>query len=214
MEFVAIFFVELVFLYLLARNLHVGFGRLFYKITRREKWAVYLLAVLFLPGTFVHEISHFLTALLLIVPVGQVELMPEIQEGGVKLGSVPIGKTDPIRRFLIGIAPLVLGTTLILLTAYFFWTGQFDRKWWHFLIAAYLFFEVGNTMFMSKRDLAGAWKLVLVFVVAAIASYFLGIRLSPSSEFVEVIKRADIFLAIPIIIDLVFVISFKYFKLI
>ena len=37
-------------------------------------------ALIFAPGTLIHEASHFLMALFILVPVGQLEIIPEIQD--------------------------------------------------------------------------------------------------------------------------------------
>ncbi len=222
---------EILLLYLLARKLQIGFGRLFYKFTKSERLSGYLLAVLFLPGTFIHEIAHFLTALFLLVPVGQIELMPEVVgERSVKLGSVPIGKADPVRRFLIGVAPLVFGLLTIILTIYILSMYRYIDTWWQILLVGYFIFTIGNTMFLSRKDLEGAWKLLVLVVIAFITLYFIGLRINLeqlaqlllagrslgegwSNEVLEIIKKANIFLAIPVIIDIVFVTVFKVVKI-
>lgn len=221
MEFVGILVVEIVVLYLLAKNLQVGFARLFYKITGSQKATIYLLATLFLPGTFVHEIAHFLAALFLLVPVGQVELMPVIHEANkVKLGSVPIGQTDPVRRFLIGVAPLIFGSFIILFAMYLATTHNLLVRWWHFLLLGYLVFEVGNTMFLSSRDLEGAWKILVILIFALGIFYVLGLRIDPSrinllisDKVLAVFKNACLFMGIPIGIDLSFIFLFRLLKL-
>ena len=111
--------VELVILSLLTRRLHQHISQAVFRITKNQKTTMYVLAILFLPGTFIHEVAHFLTALVLLVPVGQPEFLPEAIEGNkIKLGSVPIAKTDPLRRFLIGIAlPANLGSTGLSITS-------------------------------------------------------------------------------------------------
>jgi hypothetical protein len=142
----------------------------------------YIFALIFLPGTFIHEMSHFLTALFLLVPVGQIELMPKLHEDGLKLGSVPIGKTDPIRRTLIGIAPIVLGLVII------FVTNTLTIPWF---IHAYIAFQIGNSMFSSKKDMEGAW---IIFIILIAITFKLNIN-------PEIFKMADLFLIVPIGID-------------
>ncbi len=208
-------------LFVLARNLHVGFGRLFYKLTKSEKSAGYLLAILFLPGTFIHEIAHFLTALFLLVPVGQIELMPEVEgPRSVKLGSVPIGKADPVRRFIIGAAPLIFGVLTIILTIYILSMYRYIDTWWQVLLVGYFIFTIANTMFLSRKDLEGAWKMFVLAVFVLALSYLIGFRFQPgqvtqllSSGVVEAIKKAGVFLAIPVVIDIVFVAMFKSVRL-
>src|SRR4051812_17870011 len=105
MLFLLLFFLELILLFILSRFLSRSLSLLFYHGTKSEKWAVWLLAIVFLPGTIIHELAHFLTAALLLVHVGDVEFMPKVHGSSVKLGSVAIGHTDIIRRAVIGFAP-------------------------------------------------------------------------------------------------------------
>jgi len=217
-----IFFLEIIFLFLLSRKVQTGFTRVFYKITGSEQKTIYLLAVLFLPGTFIHEISHFLMALSLLVPVGEIELMPEMIEGRkIKLGSVPIGKTDMFRRALVGFAPIIFGITIILTSLYFLISRDMITNIWISALVVYLSFEIGNTMFVSKRDLEGAWRLVIVALVFIIIFYLIGFRFDPQSfqslftqKVGEFFKTANIFLSIPVIINSVLVVIFKLLKVI
>src|ERR1035437_2432032 len=71
--------------------------------------SINFLSFLFLPGIIVHELSHILVAAILFVPVGSMEFAPKRHGNAVKLGSVEIAKTDPIRRSIIGCAPFFMG---------------------------------------------------------------------------------------------------------
>ena len=201
------FTLEVALLFVMSRQVYFGFGKIFYRMTKNEKWTGYLIAILFLPGTMVHEFAHFLTALFLLVPVGEIDLIPEFdrreEKLGIKLGSVPIGKTDPFRRFIIGIAPLIFGTILIFLALYYITVTDLTIVWWHYVLLGYLVFEIGNTMFLSKRDLEGAWKVLLVLVIVSFSSYILGYHPVLSKEVIDITEKAIIFLGMPIIIDMV-----------
>jgi hypothetical protein len=72
--------------------------------------------VLVLPGVVVHELSHWLMATILGVRVRKLSLGP-VPKGrnSVSLGSVRVAKVDPLRSSLIGVAPLLGGTAVILL---------------------------------------------------------------------------------------------------
>lgn len=124
------------------------------------------LALLYFPGTTLHELSHFLVAKILGVPTGNISLIPRFHEDGLELGHVQIGRTDFVRRFLVGIAPLVSGICVLIIIVYFVWSGTY--VWWVYLIFAYLALTVVNTMSLSKSDLAGAWKVFLILALALI----------------------------------------------
>ncbi len=75
-----------------------------------------------LPGTIVHELSHWLMAQLLFVRIDKVTipLLPKKSKGNqFILGNVQTVKTDPIRSSLIGVAPIFGGCAVILLIAHF-----------------------------------------------------------------------------------------------
>ena len=78
--------------------------------------AMFLYFVLVLPGVVVHELSHWLMATILGVRVSRLSLGP-VRKGrnSVSLGSVRVAKVDPVRASLIGVAPLLGATAVILL---------------------------------------------------------------------------------------------------
>jgi hypothetical protein len=209
---VYIVLLELVVLYLVSRKVRQQIGGSLYRLTKSKKWSIYLFAIIFLPGIFIHEASHFLAALFLFVPVGQFELMPEFIDGKLKLGSVPVAKTDFIRRFIIGIAPVIAGLAILfialnLLSIHRCIDSFCLDGFWGYLVFGYLVFEVANTMFSSKKDLEGAWTFFLVLVLGFVIVWFFGIRigLDPESlilqRAIDIAKSMSIFLLIPIIID-------------
>lgn len=210
MIFLVLLIAEIGVLYLLKRKTSQRIFNFFYRITRSRKTATYLFAILFLPGTFVHEMSHFLTALFLLVPVGQIELMPQVEENStekgqfsVRMGSVPIGKCDPIRRTLIGVAPIIFGLSIILGSIFYIYTRNLFTPL-VLTILVYIVFEVGNSMFSSKKDLEGSLIVAIMIVIIYLILYFLGVRVNLNIN-EEIFKTADIYLLVPIGIDLLFV---------
>lgn len=169
-------FAELVILFFISRFVINVIARLLYRITRSHRMTVGLFAFLFLPGTFVHEMAHLLMALVLLVPVGKMVLTPQIDGAQVKLGSVEVGKTDPIRRALIGVAPVIFGIAAIIASAVYIPLLPISFIW-HYVVIGYVVFEVGNTMFSSKRDLEGTIELVATIGVIVLLLYITGIRL-------------------------------------
>lgn len=196
---------EIFILYLLVRKVSKKILMFLYRITKNRKVASYLFATLFFPGTFVHEMSHFLTGLFLLVPVGKVELFPKIEESGIKMGSVAIGKTDSIRRTLVGIAPVIFGLAIILGSVFYVYEKGLFKEPVIVAILAYLIFEVGNTMFSSKKDLEGALVVFATAVLIYFFFYIFGLRIYFNLNF-EVIREVFLFLLVPIIIDLLLII--------
>ena len=166
-----------------------------------------LYALLFLPGTFIHELSHFLMAKLMFVPVGKFTLMPKRYEKEVVLGSVSIAKVDIIRRLIIGAAPVIFGLLIIISTISFSISSEILKDWKAGFLISYLVFVVGNTMFSSKKDLEGAWKVGLTTIIIFTFFYIFGVRFFINSQsiffvrLVEILKLANIYLLGPILID-------------
>jgi hypothetical protein len=79
--------------------------------------ALILYFVIVLPGVVIHEVSHWLMALLLGIRVRKFSLGP-VRKGRsrrVSLGSIQVSGVDPVRASLIGVAPLLGGSAVILL---------------------------------------------------------------------------------------------------
>lgn len=212
---------EIVAMSFLARNVHQGLGNLIFKITHNKNITVYFMAILFLPGTIIHELSHFFAGLVLLVPVGEVEFIPEFENNSVKLGSVGIGKTDPFRRFLIGTAPLLVGISLILLIVYYFSRNFDSLENSSFLgVAVGIFvFEIANTMFLSKKDLEGSWRIYILAIFIILFLWVLGYNFSvdliswiDSTLTKSILEKAVFFMGIPVFIDLVLLGILKRFK--
>jgi hypothetical protein len=103
-------------LYFLQRRLHWEVQVVFLLITRRADMAMYLFALLFFPGILLHELSHYVMALILKVRTGRFSLLPQaLPDGRLQLGYVETYGSDWLRETLIGAAPLIAGG---LFTAY------------------------------------------------------------------------------------------------
>ncbi len=174
------FLVLFVALFFLSRILTTTLTLFFFRITKSNTFAVQLLAILFLPGVIVHELAHWFVASILFVQTGDIEFLPQVQGDTVKLGSVQIAKTDPVRRFIIGVAPIVFGL-LVLLGIFWLLTPSFSPLTWKTGIFLYAVFEIGNTMFSSKKDLEGA---VGFFILAFLFLFLLLFLKVPVFSFV------------------------------
>jgi hypothetical protein len=150
------------------------------------------------------------------VPVGEIEFMPRVDGDHVKLGSVQIAQTDPFRRFLIGAAPFIIGTLILLGILFYTVQNHFFNNIFVILLVGYLVFEIGNTMFSSKKDMEGALELFGTIIVLMIVFYLLGLRLPAINPniilnqplFQEVFKQGAIFLLAPLAIDSVIIVLF------
>ena len=217
MIFFTLFFIELLLLFLLSRNLSRLISQFLYRLTKSKRLTISTIAILFFPGTAIHELSHALAAGLLGVRVGTMEFMPQVDGEHVKLGSVQIAQSDPIRRFLIGAAPFFFGTAIMLGILFYFVQNQLYNNYLFILLIGYVVFEIGNTMFSSRKDMEGALELFAAIIVIVIVLYLLGIRVTffnPNLIFSqpvvqEVFKRGCVFLLAPLLIDAIIIFLFR-----
>lgn len=98
----------------LPRFLQREIQSIFLLITRQPEISMVLFSLLFLPGVFLHETSHFLMARLLNVKTGRFSLIPKkLENGRLQLGYVETASTDFVRDAIIGAAPLFIGSLVI-----------------------------------------------------------------------------------------------------
>ncbi|MBI2022375.1 hypothetical protein HYS97_00795 [Candidatus Daviesbacteria bacterium] len=211
--------VELLVLFISSKILINSIAKIIFKITKSREVVVHFLAFIFLPGTIVHELAHVVSAGVLLVPTGEIEFIPEVHEGGVKLGSAEIGKTDPLRRMLIGVAPVLFG--FLTISGLVFYSinnlqGDIGLSSLYWALIIYVIFVIGNTMFSSKKDLEGSLGISVLLLGIVLSIYFLGFR-EPFRIFSNLIEnsyrdyifRADMILAIPLILNMGFIILAK-----
>jgi len=224
MIYFLLFIFELGLLFFLSKKVINSLARILYRFTKSHRVVVHTLAVIFLPGTIIHELAHLLFAGIMLVPVGELSVLPEIedlpagrQEMGVKLGSVQIGRTDPFRRIIIGVAPVLLG--MILIFSLFLLIKIGSTPWWQVILVLYLLFEIGNTMFSSRKDIEGSILFIILTVVLPLAISITLYFLSPSllqsiwsyinqinfGFAIEFFKQAALYLTVPVVLDILII---------
>ncbi len=106
-------------LILLERWIHRHLQGVWLLIFREADVALIVYSLVMLPGVILHEGSHWLMATLLLVRTGHFSVVPErMPDGTLRLGYVETAKVDFIREALIGAAPLVFGSVVIVLVGY------------------------------------------------------------------------------------------------
>ena len=179
--------VGLVLLLLTQRWIHAHLHGVSLLLTGRPDWALYVYALVLLPGVILHEVSHFLAARMMGVRTGGISVMPRRQpDGTLQLGYVEYYRgrmLDPMRESLIGGAPLITGTLAIWLIANRVFgvtnltaavqTGDVSAVAGAmsqfvaapaFLVWLYFLFAIGNAMLPSKSD-RHAWPAFLLFLM-------------------------------------------------
>jgi hypothetical protein len=202
-----IFCLELFTLYIFSQHISKQTSQFFYRIFKNQRASGILLSVLFLPGTFIHELAHYLMAVIVRVRATHFTLLPKIGTESIIMGSVGIEKPDLFRNFLIGIAPFISGTTIILGGIYFFNSLTIPIFSFPFFVCSYGLFTISNTMFSSKKDLEGTAELLIILTFLIAIFYFLGFRiphLTFESNFLNLIKQANKLLLVPLGIDILF----------
>jgi len=124
-------------------------------------------SLLFLPGTILHELSHWIVAEILQVRTGEINIFPDLgSEGGTKkLGSVATASSGPFRSFLIGIAPFLSGIFTLSLLGYFLFLG--GLLWWQYALLIYATAVIGSSMLLSAED-RRTWPFIIIFVIVLI----------------------------------------------
>jgi hypothetical protein len=153
-----------------------------------------IFSILFLPGVFLHELSHFIVAKILRVRTGKFSIFPKsLPDGRLQLGYVETARSDAVRDSLIGAAPLIVGTLFVAYVAIYhlqmrvlwdsFRNGQFDLFWLgiralprvqDFYLWFYLVFAVSSTMMPSESDRHAWLELVISVGVLILIALIVG----------------------------------------
>ena len=175
------FILMIVPLILLQRLLHREIQSVFLILSRDARITMTIFSIIFLPGVFLHELSHFIMAKILRVPTGRFSIFPQsLPDGRVQLGYVETGRADIVRDSLIGAAPLIVGTIFVAYVAVYrfemrvMWdvlrNGQINLFWMaaralpnvrDFYLWFYFVFAVSSTMMPSDSDRHAWLELVI-----------------------------------------------------
>jgi hypothetical protein len=188
-----------------------------YFLFRSKKVSVQILSLIFLPGTIIHELSHFITAIFMGVHTGRINVIPKIRDDQLIAGETQIAKCDPIRYSIIGIAPFIVGVAIIysISKIILFPTVNFENRYipgidyWQpilsmrllgLVLLGLILFWVSNTMFSSKKDLqAIIFPLILIYVIGFVL-FFAGFKISSLtdilSQFTVFFKELSFFLLV------------------
>ncbi len=171
----------------LQRLLHREIQAVFLILSHSPEFTIALFSFLFLPGVLLHEISHYLVALVLGVGTARFSLIPHVLPGGrLQLGYVETARTDILRDSLIGAAPLFAGGSIVAYIAITrlgllpMWDvlrhGQMELFWLgltllphvnDFPLWFYLTFAISSTMLPSQAD-RHAWLPLGITVLVLI----------------------------------------------
>lgn len=172
--FFALFFILLAGLWWLSWRIGLLIQEVVYLLTGSGDLAMVILFLVYLPGILTHEASHWLVARILGLKTSKFRVWPKYARNTIGLGSVTVSSGGAFYDSLVGLAPLMIGSALIVLigeqvfdtqTVTFAWrTGKLldgltfvldglahrpDSLLW-----SYLLFAVANAMMPSASDRA------------------------------------------------------------
>ncbi len=188
-------------------------------LTGKPERAIYLYAIILFPGVLLHELSHWLTATLLGVRTGSVSLLPRRgPDGSMQLGYVEYYRSktlDPVRESIIGGAPMIVGTIVILLIGFnvfavvdlaqavqsgdmdtltFALANLFQTK--YILLWIYLIFAISNAMMPSKSDRRAWPAFIVTMIILAGIVYLLGLQTELASSLFQPVLAMFTYLGI------------------
>lgn len=163
------------------------------RMTGSERVALLAYYLLMLPGIVLHELSHAGMAGLLGMRVGKFELGIRPRGKYVELGSVTVSSGGALRDSLVGLAPFLGGTAVLLLVSYrVFDVAVLGQAWesggWEGVLAAldgiwlvpdfalwsYVIFAASNAMIPSPAD-RQPWLVAGIYIVTTlVAAYTIG----------------------------------------
>ncbi len=228
MIFWALFAAEFLILFLTSKFIFSALFIFSYRLFKKSDRAAIPIFILFLPGVVLHELAHMLVAEALFVKTYGLEISPKIEHGNFRMGSVEIRKTDIVRSFLIGAAPVVVGMIIIFSVLFYYlnflhpdiiFSSFFDVLKTGGVI--YIVFFITNTMFSSKKDMEGSVFLVLLVAflafIAILMAQFLKVDLiTPISHVIfdhrilGALKLVVLLFLIPVAVNTVIFIIAKF----
>jgi hypothetical protein len=158
-------------------------------LTNDERAAQMTYYLIMLPGILLHELSHLIMASLVGLKVGEFSLGPRVRDPySIELGSVTVSRADVFRESLVGLAPFLSGTAvLVLVGTRVFDVGTLGQAGsaggllralpgiWQvpdFWLWAYVIFVVSNAMMPSSAD-RQPWLLAGIYLVVALGGVYL-----------------------------------------
>lgn len=194
-----ILFFQIISLFFISRITIEEIFRFFYPLNSL------IIALIFLPGTMVHELAHFFMCTILLVRTQKLSILPERAGKKIKLGSVVRERVDFLRGTLIGLAPIFAGL-------FFFWWLSFvkvlpNNNLLITIVLIYLIFSISTTMFSSTEDLRELINLIPLIILIALGFYLFNINLQfiINDLIIKTIKDINIYLFYSIIINILII---------
>lgn len=183
--FFVLFFILLASLWWLSWRIGLLIQEIVYLNTGSDSLAMVILFLIYLPGILVHEASHWLVARILGLKTSRFRVWPKYTRNTIGLGSVTVSSGGVVWDSLVGLAPLLIGSALIVLigeqvfdtqTLAFAWRTGRLRDGLNFVVTglaqnpdsllwSYLLFAIANAMMPSASDRAPLKSLGIYIVL-------------------------------------------------
>ena len=165
-----IFLIQVIALYIFSRAVVKQLYSFFDIFIKSQKLVFIMVSILYFPGTIIHEMSHFFTAIILFLNVKDIRIFPEFENDHIRLGSVSFEKKDFIRGILVGVAPIISAMLIffIVATNSLYPTNSLGLN----ILFGYLIFTISSTMFSSKKDIVDLIYIIPLAIILIVAGYY------------------------------------------
>lgn len=174
---------SLFLLYFSGRSLLFQLTHLVHRTGGSRRFLIVLWSLIFLPGTIIHELSHFFLAILVGARTGKIEIFPEFLDmddegGGVALGSVQTQKLNILQGVLVGLAPFFVGLGLMVWLGSLILLSFTSSDYVSLFLQSYLFFTISNSFFPSRSDLVHVVPAAITVVIIVAIAWLIGVQFS------------------------------------
>jgi hypothetical protein len=144
---------------------------IFYVFLRGARDSMWRVALLSLPGTFAHELAHFLVGLILRAKPHGFSIWPRPDGHGWRLGSVSFGNIGLLNGAWVALAPLLLLPLAWLCLIHILLPLWTDGRWGWWLLAGYLTATALFAALPSFQDIALGGRSLLLYVVIGVLGW-------------------------------------------
>lgn len=142
------------------------FARKLFVKTILTSWLFYL------PGTILHELAHFVVAILTFAAPRRFNLIPKREGNVYVLGSVQCARANLLNAAFVGLAPV-----LLLFPALYFWQNFFDvfyeKEYIKAIALAWVAYTTTASAMPSSQDIRFAMPSLFFYAIVSILIYSL-----------------------------------------
>ena len=141
---------------------------IFYAFLRSVRDSMWRVALLSLPGTFAHELAHFLVGWILRARPHGFSIWPRPDGRGWRLGSVSFGNIGLLNGVWVTLAPLLLLPLAWLCLVHILMPLWVDARWGWWLLAGYLTATAVFAALPSFQDIVLGARSLFFYVVIGV----------------------------------------------